>query len=147
MIGRSRDPAAIAAQTAAMLFMALALPSSGRAQSAVTFSKDIAPILYDHCVSCHRPGEIAPFSLLTYDDARPQARALARATRERSMPPWKPEPGFGDFAGAARLTDRQIDTVQRWVDGGAMQGDPSTLPSARSSLRAGVSASPISSSR
>src|SRR5262245_57298633 len=130
MIGRSRDPAALTARTAVILFVALALPSSGRAQPAVTFSKDVAPILYDHCVSCHRPGEIAPFSLLTYDNARPQARALARATRERSMPPWKPEPGFGDFTGAARLTDRQIDIIQRWVDGGEVEGDPSTLPPA-----------------
>src|SRR5215475_8684385 len=130
MIGRSRDRAAIAARIAATLFGVLALASSGRAQPAVTFSKDVAPILYEHCATCHRPGEIAPFSLLTYDDARPQARALARAARERSMPPWKPEPGFGEFAGAARLTDRQIDIIQRWVDGGALQGDPSTLPPA-----------------
>src|SRR5262245_36074714 len=98
-------------------------------QPSVTFSKDVAPILYEHCVACHRPGEIGPFSLLTYADARPQARALARAIRDRTMPPWKPEDGFGDFEAAGRLTDREIDTVQRWVDGGAVQGDPATLPS------------------
>src|SRR5215813_10803536 len=130
MIGRSRDPAAIAAHTAATLFMVLALPSSGRAQPAVTFSKDVAPILYDHCVSCHRPGEIAPFSLLTYEGARPQARALARATRERTMPPWKPEPGFGDFAGANRLTDQEIATIQQWANAGAVEGDRTALPPA-----------------
>src|SRR5436190_6970035 len=100
------------------------------AQRQVTFSKDVAPILYEHCASCHRPGEIAPFSLLTYEDARPQARALARVTRERTMPPWKPEPGFGDFAGARRLSDQQIETIQHWVDEGAVQGDPSLLPPA-----------------
>jgi tetratricopeptide (TPR) repeat protein/mono/diheme cytochrome c family protein len=130
MIGRSRDRAAIAARTAATLFGVLALASSGRAQAAVTFSKDVAPILYEHCATCHRPGAIAPFSLLTYDDARPQARALALVTRERTMPPWKPEPGFGDFTGEDRLTDRQIGIIQQWVDGGAVQGDPSMLPPA-----------------
>jgi tetratricopeptide (TPR) repeat protein len=130
MIGRSSDRAAIAARTAATVFGVIALASSGRAQRAVTFSKDVAPILYKHCATCHRPGEIAPFSLLTYDDARPQARALARVTRERTMPPWKPEPGFGDFTGEDRLTDQQIGIIQRWVDGGAVQGDPSMLPAA-----------------
>src|SRR6476646_9724800 len=120
MIGRSGDRAVIAARAVATLFGVLALASSGRAQTAVTFSKDVAPILYEHCATCHRPGQIAPFSLLTYDDARPQARALARATRERTMPPWKPEPGFGDFMGAALLTDQQIEIIQRWVDGGAV---------------------------
>src|SRR5215813_12238560 len=122
MIGRSRDRAAIAARTATTLFGVLALASSGRAQTAVTFSRDIAPILYEHCAACHRPGEIAPFSLLTYDDARPQARALARAARDRTMPPWKPEPAFGDFAGQRRLSEREIDIIQQWVDEGALQG-------------------------
>jgi len=107
---------------------ALLLLSPPSASAQVTFSRDVAPILYEHCVSCHRPGEIAPFSLLTYDEARPEARAIARATRDRTMPPWKPEPGFGDFAGAHRLTDVELDTIQRWVDGGAIRGDPSTLP-------------------
>jgi tetratricopeptide (TPR) repeat protein len=107
----------------------IALSTNALAQQ-VTFSKDVAPILFEHCTECHRPGEIAPFSLLTYEDVRPQARAVARATRDRVMPPWKPEPGFGDFAGAHRLTDRQIETIQQWVDGGAIEGDPSTLPPA-----------------
>src|SRR6476646_7894285 len=112
MIGRSGDRAVIAARAVATLFGVLALASSGRAQSAVTFSKDVAPILYRHCATCHRPREIAPFSLLTYDDARPQARALARVTRERTMPPWQPEPGFEEFTGEDRLTDQQIGIIQ-----------------------------------
>jgi len=106
----------------------LGVATGARAQQPITFSKDVAPILYEHCVTCHRPGEIAPFSLLTYEEARPQARALARATADRTMPPWKPEPGFGDFAGAHRLSDREIDTIQRWVDGGAPEGDRSSRP-------------------
>jgi tetratricopeptide (TPR) repeat protein len=108
----------------------LMLSSNVLAQPPVTFSKDVAPILYEHCAVCHRHGEIGPFSLLTYEDARPQARALARATRDRTMPPWKPEPGFGDFSGVRRLTDHEIDIIQRWVDGGSVQGDPATLPPA-----------------
>src|SRR5262245_2278139 len=99
-------------------------------QPSVTFSKDVAPILYEHCVACHRPGEIGPFSLLTYADARPQARALARAVRARTMPPWKPEPGYGEFLGARRLTEQQIATIERWADEGALEGDPSALPPA-----------------
>jgi tetratricopeptide (TPR) repeat protein/mono/diheme cytochrome c family protein len=106
----------------------LALTTHVSAQTPVTFSRDVAPILYQHCANCHRPGEIAPFSLLTYEDARPEARAIARAAKDRRMPPWKPEPGFGDFAGAQQLTDREIDTLQQWVDTGAVQGDPGTLP-------------------
>src|SRR5437016_6150100 len=106
----------------------LSLPAA--AQSRATSSQDVAPILYEHCVACHRPGQIAPFSLLTYSDVRPQALAIARATRSRTMPPWKPEPGFGDFDGEQRLTDQQIDAIQRWADAGAVEGDPSTLPPA-----------------
>ena len=86
------------------------------AQPAVTFTRDVAPILFAHCVSCHRDSEVGGFSLLTYRDARPRASAIARATRTRAMPPWKPEVGYGgDLLGARRLTDRQIDTLQRWA--------------------------------
>ena len=106
----------------------LAAPGA-TAQSRVTFSKDIAPIVFEHCASCHRPGEIAPFSLLTYRDVRPWAVAIARATHARSMPPWKPEPGYGhEFVGARRLDPQQIGLIQQWVDGGAVEGDPADLP-------------------
>jgi hypothetical protein len=94
----------------------------------MTFTKDVAPILFEHCASCHRHSEIGGFSLLTYEDARPRARAIARATLTRTMPPWKPEPGYGEFVGARRLTDRQIDTIREWVAGGAIEGDPANLP-------------------
>jgi len=101
------------------------------AQPAVTFNRDVAPILFANCASCHRPGEIGPFSLLTYEDARPQAAAILRAVRTRAMPPWKPEPGFGSpFVGERRLSDQQIDIIRRWVDEGAVRGDPADLPAA-----------------
>jgi len=106
----------------------LAAPGA-TAQSRVTFSKDIAPIVFEHCASCHRPGDIAPFSLLTYRDVRPWAVAIARVTHARSMPPWKPEPGYGhEFLGARRLEPQQIGLIQQWVDGGAVEGDPADLP-------------------
>lgn len=94
----------------------------------VTFARDIAPILYTHCATCHRPGEIGPFSLLTYDDARTRARQIAEVTQRRMMPPWKPEPGQGTFLDARTLTDAQIDLIARWVAGGALAGDPTTMP-------------------
>jgi mono/diheme cytochrome c family protein len=106
----------------------LAAPLNADAQSRITFNRDIAPILFDQCASCHRAGEIGGFSLLTYREVRPRAAAIARATRLRAMPPWKPEPGRGDFLGTRRLTDQQIDTVQRWANEGALEGDAADLP-------------------
>ena len=111
---------------ALLITLGVATPAS--AQSRVTFSKDVAPIMFERCAPCHRTGESAPFSLLTYEDARPRARAIALATRTRAMPPWKPEPGYGDFAAARRLTERQIETIQHWVEEGAVEGDRSDLP-------------------
>jgi tetratricopeptide (TPR) repeat protein len=104
------------------------LARSAGAQARVTFAKDIAPILFEHCASCHHPGEIGGFSLLAYEDVRPRAAAIARVTRSRLMPPWKPEPGHGEFVGARRLTEQQIETIQRWVADGAIEGDRSDLP-------------------
>ena len=96
----------------------------------VTFTKDIAPIVFAHCATCHRPGEAAPFSLLAYADVRRRAQQIALMTKNRSMPPWKPEPGYGEFAGARRLRDRQVELIQQWVDLGAPEGDASDLPPA-----------------
>jgi tetratricopeptide (TPR) repeat protein/mono/diheme cytochrome c family protein len=94
-----------------------------------TFSRDIAPIVFRHCVSCHHPGQNAPFSLLTYEDVRPRARQIALVTKSRYMPPWKPEPGFADeFLGKRGLTEDQIATIEQWSDGGAPEGDRADLP-------------------
>ena len=94
-----------------------------------TFTRDVAPILFQNCASCHRPEGIAPFSLLTYQDARDHAPAILAATRDRVMPPWKPEPGYGEFADERRLTTAQIATLAHWVEGGLVEGDPKLLPS------------------
>jgi tetratricopeptide (TPR) repeat protein len=100
------------------------------AADATTFTRDVAPILYARCASCHHPEGPAPFSLLTYGDARSRATLIADATRTRYMPPWKPEPGDGEFTGARVLTDREIDVIDRWVKGGAVEGDAADLPPA-----------------
>jgi tetratricopeptide (TPR) repeat protein len=97
-------------------------------QSQVTFTRDVAPILFAACVSCHRPEGIAPFSLLTYDDARRRATSIAAATRAGRMPPWKPERGFGEFLDERRLTDEQVATLARWVESGAIEGNQADLP-------------------
>ena len=94
----------------------------------VTFTRDVAPIVYKHCVNCHRPGAIAPFSLLTYEEARPWARAIKQETASRRMPPWKPAAGYGSFVGSRRLPDDELALIARWVDTGAAKGDPAHLP-------------------
>jgi hypothetical protein len=93
-----------------------------------TFNKDIAPLIFNHCALCHRPGQAAPFSLLTYEDARRRANQIVEVTQRRYMPPWLPEPGHGQFAGERRLTAEQIDLLQQWAAVGAPEGDPSDLP-------------------
>ena len=105
------------------------LQSSARRQvDPLTFTRDIAPILFDECAACHRPGGVAPFSVLTYEDVSPRARQIVAATTSRSMPPWKPEPGYGEFAGVRRLTGDEIARIRRWAEEGAIEGDPSDLP-------------------
>ncbi|MGH9592595.1 MAG: ascorbate-dependent monooxygenase [Bryobacteraceae bacterium] len=94
------------------------------AMAAPTFNKDIAPILYQNCSTCHRPGEVAPFALLTYRDAAKRAGLIATVTQKRYMPPWKPEPGFGKFDHERRLTDEQIALIQEWAAAGAPEGNP-----------------------
>src|SRR4051812_11195288 len=104
----------------ALLVVVAASLWAGGARAQVTFNKDVAPILFKNCAACHRPGEVAPFSLLTYDDAKKRAKQLVSVTHKRYMPPWKAEPGFGDFADPRRLTDAQIALIKRWADEGAV---------------------------
>ena len=78
------------------------------AQAAVTYYKQIAPILLDYCAPCHRPGQAGPFSLLTYGDAKKHAHEIATVTGRRYMPPWLPEAGYGEFSGELRLSDAQL---------------------------------------
>jgi tetratricopeptide (TPR) repeat protein/mono/diheme cytochrome c family protein len=101
---------------------------SKAAESNVTFNRDIAPIIFTSCASCHRPGEAAPFSLLTYEDVKKHARQIAEVTRTRNMPPWLPEPQELKFADEMRLSETQIDLIQKWVDQGAAEGDLADRP-------------------
>src|SRR5262245_15998707 len=94
----------------------------------VTFSKDVAPIFFKNCAECHRPGESAPMSLLSYKDARPWARSIREKVISREMPPWHADPRTGQFSNDRRLTDPEIETIKAWVDGKALEGDPRDLP-------------------
>jgi hypothetical protein len=96
----------------------------------VTFNRDIAPIIFRSCSSCHSPGEAAPFSLLTYSEVKRHARQIAEVTQSRSMPPWLPEPQPLKFADELRLVGGEIALIQRWVEQGAVEGDSHDLPAA-----------------
>jgi mono/diheme cytochrome c family protein len=100
------------------------------ARGAMTFTKDVAPILNRNCVSCHRPGEIAPMSLTTYEAARPWARAIRKAVADRVMPPWGADPQYGEFINDPSLSAADVATIVAWADGGAVEGDRKDLPPA-----------------
>jgi hypothetical protein len=115
----------------AVLLSLLAWVPAGAQQSVAgtpTFTRDVAAILYKECVSCHRPGEAAPMSLLTYEQARPYARAIANAVTNRTMPPWHADAPAGTFHNERSLTDRERETLAAWAAGGAPNGDPGDLP-------------------
>jgi hypothetical protein len=100
----------------------------GPAAEVPTFTKDVAPILYENCTTCHRPGEIAPMSLLTYDDARPYAKAIRDEVAEGHMPPWHADAPAGTFENERRLTDAEKKIIADWVAGGARKGNLKDLP-------------------
>lgn len=102
-------------------------PAAGVA-AAPTFTKDVAPILYKNCASCHRPGESAPMSLLTFNDARPWAKSIRQKVVNREMPPWGADRGHGEFANDPSLSEQAIRTITEWVDGGAVEGVAADLP-------------------
>src|SRR5471032_858966 len=103
-----------------------AAPAS--AAGAPTFSKDVAPILFKSCVECHRPTAMAPMSLLTYEDARPWARAIRQKVATRQMPPWGADPTVSKYSNDVSLKQAEIDTITAWVDGGASEGNRADLP-------------------
>jgi hypothetical protein len=102
--------------------------TKNNAKIGVTFSKDVAPIFFQKCAECHREGEMAPFSLLSYKDARPWSRSIKEKVLSRQMPPWGADPGFGKFANDHSLTQSEMDTIAAWVDGGAREGNKKELP-------------------
>jgi mono/diheme cytochrome c family protein len=93
-----------------------------------TFNKDVAPIMFKSCAQCHRPGEAAPFSVLSYKEARPWAKSIREKVVNREMPPWHADPHVGQWANDSRLSQKEIETITAWVDGGANEGDAKDLP-------------------
>ena len=96
--------------------------------SGLTFTEHIAPIVFNNCTSCHRPGEAAPFALMSYADVKKRGLLIAAVTQSRYMPPWHAAPGYGDFIDVHRLSDEQIGQIKHWVDAGMPEGDPAKLP-------------------
>jgi hypothetical protein len=117
--------------TTAIVSGALRVHAQSPASAAPTFYRDVAPILQSHCQSCHRAGEIAPSSLVTYDETKPQAAAVAIAAKNRVMPPWFADPKIGHFSNDPSLTQREIDTLVAWDGSGAAAGNPHDAPPPR----------------
>ncbi len=119
----------ITAFLSARLFLLPSISASaGKAGKTITFTKDVAPIFYRHCVRCHRPDDIAPMSLLTYKEARPWAKAIREKVATRQMPPWHADPRYGEFLNDPSLSQNEIETILAWVDQGAKEGSPGDLP-------------------
>lgn len=120
-----------------LVLLALALisflrrhPPTQAAEGPVTWSRQIAPLVYRNCTTCHHPGGAGPFSLLTYQDARRRGPQMLEVTQSRYMPPWLPEPGYGDFSDQRRISDEEIALIRRWVETGMPRGDPAEAPPA-----------------
>src|SRR5262245_46238246 len=103
-------------------------PHAQSRPGSITFTETIAPIVHTNCVTCHRPGEAAPFSLISYEDVAKRGALIAKVTASRYMPPWHAEPGYGEFVGERRLTDAQIATIGAWVKQGMPRGDDTKMP-------------------
>lgn len=122
-----------AATLCGLVYAAGQVQAQGPAASAAgvpTFTRDVAPILYQNCANCHRPGEIGPMSLLTYQEARPWAKSIATRVAASTMPPWHADPAHGEFLNDRRLSDADRTTILKWANGGAPEGNPSDLPPA-----------------
>ncbi len=104
--------------------------ASGNSGASVTFTKDVAPILYAKCATCHHAGEMAPMSLMTYKEVRPWAKSIRERVVSKEMPPWYADPNHGEFRNDPRLSEQQIATIRAWVDGGAKEGAAKDLPEA-----------------
>src|SRR5579871_2184183 len=135
-----KSRAYFAAAMLAAVFVAVVLPvhvatvhaaqsaQADTAKPAPTWSHDIAPIVYQRCTACHHPGGAGPFSLLTYADARRWGPQVLAVTQSHFMPPWLPEPGYGDFADVRRLSDHETELIREWVKAGMAEGDAAQAP-------------------
>lgn len=127
--------------TAVALLFAGAASSGSLPQRQITFTKDVAPIFQAKCESCHRPGEMAPMPLITYEQVRPWAKDIRERVATRQMPPWHMDPtvGIQSFENDISLSNDQIETIVKWVADGAPKGDPKDMPPPKSGrkIRAG----------
>ncbi|MBV9469373.1 MAG: hypothetical protein JOZ57_09010, partial [Abitibacteriaceae bacterium] len=134
LVNGSAGQGSVSAQSGATGAVAASLNSSSDAayvplpKGTLTFNKDIAPIVYDNCASCHHPGEVAPFSLLSYADVKKRAKQIGLVTQDRTMPPWKADAGHEQFLDARRLTNQQIGMIKQWAEEGGAEGKPADLP-------------------
>lgn len=129
----SRTVRSIIVGLSLLLLISAAFMRAGRVGASareVTFSKDVAPIFFNKCAECHRSGEIAPMSLLSYKEARPWARSIREKVVNREMPPWHADPAHGEFDNDRSLTKKEIEAITAWVDTGAKEGNPADLPAA-----------------
>src|SRR5258708_9247536 len=120
-------------KTLTLGFASVLVASAASVPANVTFNKDVLPVLQNRCQECHRPGEVAPMSFLTFKDARGWAKAIKTAVLTKQMPPWFADPHYGKFSNDRSLTQSEIDTMVAWVDGGAKEGDPKDEPKPRES--------------
>ena len=115
----------------ALVFLGLAgavFAADVSSTSTVTFNKDVLPILQRNCQTCHRPGQIAPMSFLSYQSTRPWAKAMKAAVASRKMPPWFADPQYGHYTNDRSLKQSEVETIAKWADGGAAEGDPKDAP-------------------
>src|SRR5271167_3844408 len=122
-VPRNRTVPAVLIGVFALMCFAAELPASE-----VTFSRDVAPILYKNCAACHHPNDIAPMSLLTYQEVKPWASAIKESVLTKKMPPWKADAHYGKWSNDASLTDAEIATIKTWVESGKAEGDPKAMP-------------------
>jgi mono/diheme cytochrome c family protein len=112
----------------ALVALGLSLSLNSSRAAAVTFTKDVAPIIQNKCMGCHRPGEVAPMSLMSYREVRPWARSIREQIVSRTMPPWFADAKHTEFANDPRLSQKEIDTIVNWVENGAPEGNPKDMP-------------------
>ena len=103
-------------------------PYEPKPAGTLTFNRDIAPVIFNNCASCHRPGEVAPFSLLGYQDVKKRAKQIAYVSENRIMPPWKADQSDFEFKSDRRLTNEQIGIIKQWAEEGAPEGNLKDLP-------------------
>src|ERR1017187_6259428 len=114
--------------SALSILLGAAAFAGGAGSTQVTFHKDVQPILQKNCDGCHRPGETAPMSLLSYKEARPWAKAIKAAVAAKKMPPWYADPHYGKFSNERRLSENEIKTLVAWAESGAPEGNPGDSP-------------------